>query len=146
MWVHADSNLQKCLRCPFISTMNNEPLHKVPISKYLGMFIDYNLKWDDHINNMILKISDKICILRSLRNIVPTDTLIQIYNAILQPHLDYGDAVYNSASQTSKNRLQKLQTRAARLITGSGSRTSRNLMLNKLKWLSLQPKIFTNVF
>ncbi len=101
------------------------------------MFIDSNLKWDDHINNMIPKITAKIGILRSLRNIVPTDTLIQIYNAIVQPHVDYGDAVYDSASQTSKNRLQKLQTRAARLITGSGPHISRNLMFNKVKWLSL---------
>ncbi len=89
---------------------------------------------------MILKISVKISILRSLRNIVPTDTLIQIYNAIVQLYLDYGDAAYDSASQTSKNRLQKLQTRAARLITGSGPRTSRNLMFNKLQWLFLEQR------
>ncbi len=56
------------------------------------MLIDSNLKWDDHINSMIPKISAKIGILRSLRNIVPNDTLKQIYNAIVQPHLDYGDA------------------------------------------------------
>ncbi len=37
--------------------MNNEPLDKVPISKYLGMFIDSNLNWDDHINNLTPKIS-----------------------------------------------------------------------------------------
>ncbi len=90
--------------------------------------------------NMIPKISAKIGILRSLRNIVPMDTLIQIYNAIVQPHLDYGYVVYDSASKTSKNRRQKLQTRAARLITGSGPHTSRNLMFNKFKWLSLQQR------
>ncbi len=61
-------------------------------------------------------------------------------NAIVQPHLDYGDAVYDSASQTSNKRLQKPQTRAARLIMGSGPHTSRNLMFNKLKWLSLQQR------
>ncbi len=60
---------------------------------------------DDRINNMIPQISAKIGILRSLRNIVPIDTLIQIYNAIVQPHLDFGDAVYDSTSQTSKIRL-----------------------------------------
>ncbi len=82
--------------------INNEPLHKVTITKYLGMFIDSNLKWDDHVNNMITKIFAKIGILRSLRYSVPTDPLIQIYNALVQPHLDYRDAVYDSASQTSK--------------------------------------------
>ncbi len=121
--------------------IKNEPWHKVTISKYLGMFIDSNLKWGAHnINNMIPKISAKISILRFLRNIVPTDILLQIYNAIVQPHLDYEDDVCDSASQTSKNRLQKLQTRAARLIMGSGLCTSRNLMFNKLKWLSLQQR------
>ncbi len=123
-----------------LAKINNEPLHKVTISKYLGMFIDSNIKWDDHINDMIPKISAKIGILRSLRNIVLTDTLKQIYNAIVHLHLDYGDAVYDSASQTSKYRLQKLQTRTVRLIMGSGPHTSRNLMFNKLKWLSLQQK------
>ncbi len=63
--------------------INNEPLHKVTISTYRGMFIDSNLKWDDHINNMIPKISAKIGILRSLRNIAPNDTLMQIYNGIV---------------------------------------------------------------
>ncbi len=127
--------------------INNEPLHKVTISKYLDMFIDSNLKWDNHINIMIPKISAKISILRSLINIVPTDTLIQIYNAIVQPHLDYKNAVYDSTSQTSKNRLEKLQTRAARLITDTGPHTSRNLMFNKFKWLTVQTKArFSQVY
>ncbi len=30
--------------------INNEPLKQVTVSKYLGMKIDSNLKWDDHIN------------------------------------------------------------------------------------------------
>ncbi len=47
--------------------INNEPLKQVTVSKYRGMKIDSNLKWDDHINAIIPKISSKIGILRSLR-------------------------------------------------------------------------------
>ncbi len=39
------------------------------------MKIDSNLKWDDHINAIIPKIPSKIGILRSLRKIVPIETL-----------------------------------------------------------------------
>ncbi len=39
---------------------------------------------------------------------------------------------------TNKTRLQKLHTRAARLITGSDPRTSRVSMFKELGWLSLQ--------
>ena len=55
--------------------INNEPLKHVSVAKYLGVYINSNLKWDDHINNMIPKISAKIGILRSLRKIVPIHTL-----------------------------------------------------------------------
>ncbi len=48
------------------------------------------------------------------------------------------DIVLDSASAASKLKLQSLQTRAARLITGSGPRTSRNPMYKSLSWLSLQ--------
>ena len=96
--------------------INNEPLKHLSVAKFLGMYIDSNLKWDDQINNMILKISAKIGILRFLRKIVPIDTLMHLYNAIFKPHFDYGDVVYDSASITSKTRLQKLQFRADRLI------------------------------
>ena len=74
--------------------INNKPLKHVSVAKYLGMYIDSNLKWDDHINNMIHKISAKIGILRFLHKIVPTDTLKHLYNAIVQPHFNYGDVVY----------------------------------------------------
>ena len=63
----------------FISIMNHSNMYK-----YFGMYIDSNLNCDDHINNMIPKISAKIGIRRPLRRIVPIDTLKHLYNAIVQ--------------------------------------------------------------
>ncbi len=48
------------------------------------------------IDKSIPKISAKISILRSLRNLVPIDTLT--LNAIVLPHFDYADIVLDSAS------------------------------------------------
>ncbi len=118
--------------------INDEPLKQVTVSKYLGMKSYSNLKWDYHINAIVPKISSKIGILRSLRKIVPIETLKHLYNAIVQPHFDYSDIVYDSTSKTNKDRLQKLQTRACRLITGSGPCTSRIPMFHELNWHSLQ--------
>ncbi len=69
---------------------------------------------------------------------MPIETLKLLYNAIVQSHFDYSDILYDSASKTNKYRLQKLQTRACRLITGSGPRTSCIPMFHELNWLSLQ--------
>ncbi len=43
-----------------------------------------------------------------------------------------------TTSKSNKDRLQKLQTRACRLITGTGPRTSHIPMFHELNWLSLQ--------
>ncbi len=61
-----------------------------------------------------------------------------MYNAIVLRYFDYADIVLDSASAASKFKLLSLQTRAARLITGSGPRTSGNPMYESLSWLSLQ--------
>ncbi len=74
------------------------------------MYIDENLRWDHHIDTLVKKISSKIGILRSLRNIAPIDTLKHMYNVIVLPHFDYVDVVYDAASETNKSRLQRLQT------------------------------------
>ena len=63
-----------------------------------------------------------------------------LYNAIVQPHFDYGEVVYDSASITSKTRLQKLQSRAARLIAGYSPRQNRNAVFKELGWLSLRQR------
>ena len=65
--------------------ISSEPVKHMSVAKYPGMYIDSNLKWDDHINNMIPKMSAKIGIQRSLHKIVPVDALIHLYNAIVQP-------------------------------------------------------------
>ncbi len=93
--------------------INNEPPRQVSVAKYLRMYINENLHWDHHIDTIFKKISSKIGILRSLRNIVPIDTLKLMHNAIVLPHFDYADIVYDADSETNKSRLQRLQTQAA---------------------------------
>ncbi len=99
------------------------------------MYLDKNLKWDVHIYKIIPKISTKISILRSLGKLVRIDTLTLMYNAIVLPNFDYADILLDSASAASKYKLQSLQTRAAKLITGSGPRTSRIHIHKSLSWL-----------
>ncbi len=106
---------QSITKMPELSNhINNKPLHKVTMSEYLGMLIVSSLKWDDHIKKMIFQLFAKIDFLRSLIKIVPTDTIEPIYNSIVQPNLNYEDAVL------CKIRLHMLQTQTTRRITGSG--------------------------
>ncbi len=112
-----------------------DPINRVLVVKYVGIYIGKNLKWDVPIDKIIPKISATISIHRSLRKLVPIDTFTLMYNAIV---FCYADIVLDSASAASKCKLQSLQTSAARLISGSGPRTNRNTMYKSLSWKLLQ--------
>ncbi len=76
--------------------INGEPMNRVSVTKYVGIYIDENLKWDVHIAKIIPKISAKISILRSLRNVVPIDTLTLMYNAIVLPQITPSHVMKNT--------------------------------------------------
>ncbi len=86
------------------------------------------------LNFTIPKISASIGINKCLKYIVLLDTLKLMYNAIVHPHFDYVDTVYDSTSEFNK----WLQTRTAKLITVSGPWNSRSPIFKALGWLSLQ--------
>ncbi len=61
-----------------------------------------------------------------------------LYSAIVLPHFDYADNVYDSCTELDKTQLQSLQSRAARILTGSNIQTHRADMFKYHNWMSLQ--------
>ena len=129
---------QQVNKCNDISIkMCNTEVKNVHSAKYLGMTIDRNIKWDIHTDKLKNKISSKVALLQRLKKIVPIETLKQLYDTIVLPHFDYCDIIYGQCSDENLEKLQKLQNRAARILTGSGPQEHREDMFTKLKWLSL---------
>ena len=58
-------------------------------------------------------------------------------NALILPHLDYYNSVWDCLSSQLSDKLQELQNRAARVIMKSPFDTSTSPLLNKLKWQKL---------
>ncbi len=129
---------QSLAKCESITIRIGEcVLEQVKSSKYLGMQVDENLKWDSHIDTLRRKLASKVGLLKRLRRIIPNETLLQLYKSIVLPHFDYCDIIYGTCSKQNLDMLQKLQNRAARILTGSGPRAHRNDMYKQLGMLSL---------
>ena len=75
-------------------------LERKDFAKFLGIFIDFNLKWKHHIDFISLKISKTIRILARLRQFVPTETLLMIYIAPLLCHIHPTAFVYGVVHPT----------------------------------------------
>ena len=68
---------------------------------------------------------------------MPQSTLLSIYNSLVQPHFDYCSPVWGNCGKTLSNKLQKLQNRAARVITSSSYDADVNSLFDKLSWKDL---------
>ena len=70
-----------------------------------------------YIAKLSKKIASGIGAIKRIRDFVPTPTLHCIYNALIQSQFDYCNIVWGNCGKTLFDRLQKLQNRAARVLT-----------------------------
>ena len=60
-----------------------------------------------------------VLLIKRVRPFVSIYTAIKIYKGLIEPHFDYGSAVWDGLTQQLSEKLQKLQNRAIRVITKS---------------------------
>ena len=86
------------------------------------------------------KISSAIGALKRIRPFISESTALQIYQVLILPHFDYCRPVWDELSVTLSDELQKLQNRAARVITRSSYDTSASILLNRFNWDNLSTR------
>ena len=77
-------------------------------------------------------------LLKNWKNFVSIETLKDIYRSIVEPHLNYCCSVKGCCGITREEYLQKLQNRAARIVTGSPYDVPSLPLHKELGWLSIK--------
>ena len=81
--------------------------------------MDQHLNYKSHIESIAKKVARATGILWKLRKFLPAKTLLNLYNALIKPHLLYGLVIWGSTDPcTTQQPLQLLQNNAVRAITG----------------------------
>ena len=62
-------------------------------------------------------------VLKRIRSLVPRQTLLKMYDALVAPYFDYCSEVWGCMGKGLCDRLQRLQNRAGRIITFSDYNT-----------------------
>ena len=92
---------------------------KLPPSKqikYLGIFIDENLSWKYHINQLSTKLSRANGMLSKIRHFATPSLLKSIYHAIFASHMRYGCIVWGQNGSPLRSKICNLQNKALRLM------------------------------
>ena len=131
MIIGSKRRLSQVTADPAINVGNLE-IKRVETTKSLGLMIDESLTWTAQVEHISKKVTSGLAILRRLRDTVEFNTLITIYQSIIQPYFDYCAQVWGCLGKTLAAKLQKLQNRAFRIITRENYSTRSADMLNKL--------------
>ena len=78
---------------------------------------EIHLRWKSQIDQISKKLIKNNALLAKLRHFVSNDKLRTIYNALIQPHIDYGLVSWGAAADANLNKISLLQRKAIRIIT-----------------------------
>ncbi len=118
--------------------LNNQRIPRVHSFTCLGLDLDENLNWNSHIQAICKRVGAGLGTLRRIKPFVPITTLQTIYRALIQPYFDYCSPIWGVCDQNLKNKLQKFQNRAARIITGASYEIRSADVLQSLAWDNLE--------
>ena len=120
--------------------INNIPVPRTGTYACLGVSLDERLTWEKHIDTICAKVGAGIGVMRRMKPFVPPETLKLTYEALVQPYFNYCSPLWDNCGIGLKDKLQKFQNRAARVIIGSTYDIRSIDVLNQLGWKTLEQK------
>jgi hypothetical protein len=118
--------------------LNDKCLDRVNCTKFLGVYIDEKLTWNDHINHVCSKVSIGLGIIGRLKLIFPVRILMSLYYSLIYPYLCYCCIIWGNSYDATLHSIVVLQNRAVRILTNSPYRLTANPLFNQLKLLQIK--------
>jgi len=113
---------------------DGQKIESVECFNYLGIILDKNLSYNQHINKISSSIAQHIGSLSAIKRFVSVSIRRQIYMTIVQPKLYYGILVWGHKA----SKLHLLQKRAVRVISGAKYNAHADPLFKNLKILKCE--------
>ena len=109
---------------PFNYTLHHHTLPSVPSCKYLGVHLSTSLRFNTHIDHITSKANRTLGFLRRNLHNCTRDIKHLAFNTLVRPTLEYCAAAWDPYTQTNINKLEQINTKAARFITHNYTQTT----------------------
>ena len=105
--------------------IHDKPVKQTKNAKYLGVIINEKLSWNPHINEVIKKSNKTLGFIK--RNFYKCNKNIKLkcYLTLVRPVLEYASSVWDPSTKENIKKLEQIQKRAVRFITGEYSKLTR---------------------
>lgn len=138
MVIGSKANCRKFNNSGFSLNINGEIIDYVSEIKYLGIILDQQLNFSNHVSYMCKKIAKKIGFFSRISVGLSHWTRMLVYNTIILPHFSYGCSLLISCTKEEVQRLQIQQNKAMRILLSCDIYTPITVMLQSLGWLNIE--------
>lgn len=117
--------------------MQDTRVNDVAHTQHLGVILQRNLKWDQQIESICIKANRRLDIINSLSLKLSRRSLDLLYKTYVRSILEYSDVLFCNSTQENLGKLDDIQKRAGRIVSGAIRGTSSETLYNELSWQSL---------
>ncbi|GFY59171.1 uncharacterized protein LOC103524116 [Trichonephila inaurata madagascariensis] len=108
--------------------MNNDALRdfRTDCATYLGISLDSRLTWTKHIARVVENATSRLSVLKRIAGVKwgsSQSVLTSTYTSYIRPVIDYGSELLITASDSALSKLDIVQNKALRFITGADTST-----------------------
>lgn len=101
--------------------------------KVLGVHFSSSLQWDDHVNNIQIKLGRITGILSRIRYLIPNSVKLLIYKSLFSSYLNYCYLVWGTTTETNLTKLLRIQKKILRLIDNATALAPSDPLFKKYK-------------
>ena len=124
---------------PHIS-INNASIPLCTSVKNLGIMMNSNLTWSDHINSIVKKAFYALHFLNRLRDLLPERIKKTLTQTLVLSHVDYCDSLISGLTMKQNQKLQRIQNACVRYVYNIRRSEHLTAYFKKLKWLKIKER------
>lgn len=125
--------------------LDGTQIKDVKSHKHLGITLNSSLNWTEHIDNICFVSRKRLDAMRLLKYKLNRKSLETFYFSFIRPILEYGDVLFNGASASDLNKLDRIELEAMRISSGAISRSNTVLMKLELGWEEIAKRRLNHV-
>ena len=107
-------------------------------NKYLGITLDENLTWNNHIIELSNKLKRLFHIFYNIRDYLTKENIKTIYYALVYSRIKYGISVYGQACENKMKKIQTLQNQLLKVLSGKNYRFSTDKLHDEFELLKVK--------
>ena len=121
--------------------INGEIITRAQKVRYLGVELDEQLSFSDHITAKCKTAMYGLQKIRNIRHLLTQDACHTLVLGTVISHLDYANAIFIGLPDTQIRKLQRVQNFAAKLVLQADKYSSSTTALKTLHWLPIRLRV-----